>query len=63
MCTARLVIEQFHSLGHDYVGNFGLPGSAISLEALGEPKSGTTWLGRLVPSLALELCGSFNNLW
>ncbi|CAB1106385.1 unnamed protein product [Ectocarpus sp. CCAP 1310/34] len=25
--------------------------------------SGTTWLGRVVPALALELCGSFNNQW
>lgn len=28
-----------------------------------QPKSGTTWLGRLVPQLALDLCGSENNLW
>ncbi|CAN0070517.1 unnamed protein product [Ectocarpus sp. 12 AP-2014] len=35
----------------------------IALLALGEPKSGTTWLGRVVPALAIELCGSYNNPW
>ncbi|CAM9127032.1 unnamed protein product [Ectocarpus sp. 13 AM-2016] len=35
----------------------------ISLVALGEPKSATTWLGRIVPALAIELCGSSNNRW
>lgn len=44
-------------------GKFGMPGNGISLTALGEPNSGTPWLERLIPSLALELCGSFNNLW
>ncbi|CAM9270241.1 unnamed protein product, partial [Ectocarpus sp. 13 AM-2016] len=34
-----------------------------SLLALGEPKSATTWLGRMVPALAIELCGSYNNPW
>lgn len=28
-----------------------------------EPKSGTTWLGRVVLQLALDLCGSDNNMW
>ncbi|CAM9312693.1 unnamed protein product, partial [Hapterophycus canaliculatus] len=39
------------------------PGKGISLDATGEPKSGTSWLGRLVPQLALELCGNCNNSW
>ncbi|CAN0313955.1 unnamed protein product [Ectocarpus sp. 6 AP-2014] len=34
-----------------------------ALLALGEPKSATTWLGRMVPALAIELCGSYNNPW
>ncbi|CAN0536225.1 unnamed protein product [Ectocarpus sp. 12 AP-2014] len=34
-----------------------------SLLALGEPKSATTWLGRVVPALAIALCGSNNNPW
>ncbi|CAN0284169.1 unnamed protein product, partial [Ectocarpus sp. 6 AP-2014] len=42
---------------------FGERGHGLSLVALGEPKSGTTWLGRMVPSLAIELCGSENNPW
>lgn len=33
------------------------------MTAKGEPKSGTTWLGRLIPQLALELCGSPTNRW
>ena len=37
--------------------------SAITITAKGEPKSGTTWLGRLLPQLALELCGSPTNTW
>ncbi|CAM9218440.1 unnamed protein product, partial [Laminaria digitata] len=39
------------------------PGHGISLDAKGEPKSGTTWLGRILPHLSLELCGSWNNQW
>lgn len=38
-------------------------GHGISMTATGEPKSGTTWLGRLIPHLALELCGSLTNPW
>ncbi|CAN0178038.1 unnamed protein product [Pylaiella littoralis] len=38
-------------------------GNGISLEFQGEPKSGTTWFGRLIVQLALELCGNYNNLW
>ncbi|CAN0325939.1 unnamed protein product [Ectocarpus sp. 6 AP-2014] len=38
-------------------------GYGISLLALGEPKSATTWLGRIVPELAIKLCGSYNNPW
>lgn len=37
--------------------------NAITIMAMGEPKSGTTWLGRLLPQLALELCGSPSNTW
>ena len=40
-----------------------LSGAGIYLDATGEPKSGTTWLGRIVPQIALELCGSQNNKW
>ncbi|CAM9389589.1 unnamed protein product [Scytosiphon promiscuus] len=40
-----------------------IPGNGISLDATGEPKSGTSWLGRLIPQLALELCGNSNNSW
>lgn len=38
-------------------------GHGVSMTATGEPKSGTTWLGRLIPQLALELCGSSTNPW
>ncbi|CAM9389443.1 unnamed protein product [Scytosiphon promiscuus] len=38
-------------------------GCGISITAKGEPKSGTTWLGRLMPQLALQLCGSSTNTW
>lgn len=55
-----LNVSRLHVLGND---EFRVPGNGIYLDALGEPKSGTSWLGRLVPFLALELCGSFNNLW
>ncbi|CAN0450242.1 unnamed protein product, partial [Ectocarpus sp. 12 AP-2014] len=44
-------------------GGWQLPGNGISMDATGEPKSGTTWLGRLVPDLALHLCGNANNSW
>eukprot|EP00903_Cladosiphon_okamuranus_P009203 g8789.t1 len=44
-------------------GHFNNKNSGISLTAKGEPKSGTTWLGRLIPQLALELCGSPLNAW
>lgn len=40
-----------------------MAGHGISLSAKGEPKSGNTWLGRLIPQLALELCGSRTNKW
>lgn len=38
-------------------------GTGISLVVKGEPKSGTTWTGRLVAALALHLCGSSTNQW
>ncbi|CAM9463136.1 unnamed protein product [Ectocarpus sp. 6 AP-2014] len=43
--------------------NWQHEGHGISITAKGEPKSGTTWLGRLMPQLALELCGSSTNTW
>eukprot|EP00752_Nemacystus_decipiens_P009580 g8560.t1 len=44
-------------------GQWQTKGAGISMTAKGEPKSGTTWLGRLIPQLALELCGSPTNTW
>ncbi|CAM9813455.1 unnamed protein product [Pylaiella littoralis] len=44
-------------------GEWQCQGHGISIMATGEPKSGTTWLGRLMPQLALELCGSPTNPW
>ncbi|CAM9255875.1 unnamed protein product [Ectocarpus sp. 8 AP-2014] len=37
--------------------------TGISLLSLGEPKSATTWMGRMIPALAIEICGSRNNPW
>lgn len=48
-------------LFHD--GDTDYPESAIFLSAKGEPKSGTTWVGRVIPQLAIELCGSSTNTW
>ncbi|CAM9813034.1 unnamed protein product [Pylaiella littoralis] len=44
-------------------GEWQQRGHGISMLATGEPKSGTSWLGRLIPQLALELCGSPTNRW
>ncbi|CAN0469424.1 unnamed protein product [Scytosiphon promiscuus] len=38
-------------------------GKSIVLSALGEPKSGTTWLGRVMTALAVRLCGAPLNQW
>ncbi|CAM9575258.1 unnamed protein product [Scytosiphon promiscuus] len=35
----------------------------ISLTAMGEPKSGTTWLARVIVELCLQLCGNPENRW
>lgn len=37
------------------------PYEIVSLRAEGEPKSGTTWLGRVVPQIVLDLCGNIDN--
>lgn len=33
----------------------------VAIRAEGEPKSGTTWLGRIVPQIVLDLCGNKDN--
>lgn len=51
LCRAILVITD------------DLKGEGIYLTSSGEPKSGTTWLGRLVVGLCLHLCGNQENTW
>ncbi|CAN0144840.1 unnamed protein product [Scytosiphon promiscuus] len=38
-------------------------GMGISMIALGEPKSGTTWLGRVIVELCVQICGNPENTW
>lgn len=35
----------------------------VTMSAQGEPKSGTSWLGRVIPQIAVDLCGSYTNTW
>lgn len=44
-------------------GDWAALGKGIVLSALGEPKSGTTWLGTTIAVLATRLCGNSLNQW